>query len=53
LDRFPADLSYCLHRLIGFDGVEADHGGRLSFMGGVGPPVVVEGDPMPDASPRL
>ena len=41
MDRFPADLSYCLHLLIGFDGVEADHGGRLSAMGGVGPLVVV------------
>lgn len=24
---------YCLHLLIGFNGVEVDHGGRLSAMG--------------------
>jgi hypothetical protein len=35
LDKFPADLSYCLHLLIGFDGVEVDRGGRLSAMGSV------------------
>ena len=50
MDRFPADLSYCLHLLIGFDGVEVDHGGRLPAMGGVRPLEVVEGDPGPDAS---
>jgi len=33
LDSFPADLSYCLRLLIGFDAVEVDHGGRLSAMG--------------------
>jgi hypothetical protein len=48
LDRFLADLSYCLHLLIGFDCLEVDHGGRLSAMGGVRPLVVVEGDPAPD-----
>jgi len=53
LDSFPADLSYRLHLLIGFDAVEADHGGRLPAMGGVGPLVVVEGDPAPDADRRL
>ena len=50
MDRFSADLSYCLHLLIGFDGVEVDHGGRLSAMGSVWAMVVVEGDPAPDAS---
>jgi len=53
LDSFPADLSYRLHLLIGFDAVEADHGGRLPAMGGVRPLVVVEGDPAPDADPCL
>jgi len=51
LDSFPAKLSYRLHLLIGFDAVEVDHGGRLSAMGGVGPLVVAEGDPAPDAFP--
>jgi hypothetical protein len=32
LNRLSPDLSYCLHLLIGFDGVEVDHGGRLSAM---------------------
>ena len=50
MDRFPGDLSYGLHLLVGFDGVEVDHGGRLSAMGGVGPLVAVECDPAPDAS---
>ncbi|WP_295043124.1 hypothetical protein [uncultured Paracoccus sp.] len=36
MDRFLGDLSYCLRLLIGFDAVEADHGGRLPAMGGVG-----------------
>jgi hypothetical protein len=45
LDSFPDDLSYCLHLLVGFDVVEVDHGGRLTDRGGVGPLVVVEGDP--------
>jgi hypothetical protein len=48
LDRFPADLSYCLHLLIGLGCVEVDHGGRLTAMGGVGPQMVLEGDPAPD-----
>jgi hypothetical protein len=42
LDRFPDELSYCLHLLIGFDGVEVDHGGRLTAIGGVWPLVVLE-----------
>jgi Sulfatase len=37
LDRYPADLSYCLHLLIGLGCVQVDHGGWLSAMGGVGP----------------
>jgi hypothetical protein len=41
LDRFPGELSYSLHLLIGFDFVEVDHGRRLPAMGGVGPQVVV------------
>jgi hypothetical protein len=49
LDRFPGDLSYCLHLLISLDCVEVDHGGWLSAMGGVGPQVIVEGDPAADA----
>jgi len=53
LDRFPADLSYCLHLLIGLGCVEVDHGGRLTAMGGVGPLVVVKGDPASDASSGL
>jgi len=48
LDSFRGDLSYGLHLLIGFNAVEVDHGGRLTAMGGVGPQVVVEGDPAPD-----
>jgi choline dehydrogenase len=47
LDRFPADSSCCLRLLIGFDGVEADHGEQLSAVGGVGPQVVVEGNLLP------
>lgn len=42
-------LSYCLQLLINFDIFEVDHGGRLAAMGGVGPQVVVEGDPASDA----
>jgi hypothetical protein len=53
LDRIPAELSCCLHRLIGFDVIYVDHGGRLTAMGGMGPLVVVEGDPASDASPGL
>ena len=33
--QISGDLSYCLHLLIGVDGVEVDHGGRLSAMGSV------------------
>jgi hypothetical protein len=50
LDRFPVELSYCLRLLIGLGCVEVDYGGRLTAMGGVGPLVVVEGDPASDAS---
>jgi hypothetical protein len=50
LDRFRADLSYGLDLLIGFNAVEVDHGGRLSAMGGMGPQMVVKGDPSSDAS---
>ena len=50
MDRFPAGLSYSAGLLIGFDGVEVDHGGRLPAMGGVRPLVVVKGDPPPDTS---
>ena len=50
MDRFPGELSYGLHLLIGFDAVELDHGGRLTAMGSVWALVVVEGDPSPDAS---
>jgi hypothetical protein len=50
LHRFPADLSYCLHQLIGLGCVEVDYGGWLSAMGDAGPQVVLEGDPAPDAS---
>jgi hypothetical protein len=53
LDSLRDDLSYCLHLLIGFDCIEVDHGGRLTAMGGMGPLVVVEGDPASDASPGL
>ena len=49
LDRFQAALSDGPHFVIGFDYVEADHGGRLTAMGGVGPQVVVTGDPAPGA----
>ena len=49
LDRFPVDLSYCLHLLVGFGVVEVDHGGRLSAMGSVRALVVVECYPTPDA----
>ncbi|WP_233092613.1 hypothetical protein, partial [Paracoccus sp. IB05] len=49
MDSIPGELSYCLHLLIGFDGVEADHGGRLTAMGSVWALVVLEGDPAPDA----
>jgi hypothetical protein len=48
LDGIPAGLSYCLPLLIGCDSVEADHGGRLSTMGGVGPLVAAKGDPAAD-----
>jgi len=50
LDRFPGDLSYCLHLLIGLGCVKVDHGGRLTAMGGMGPLVIVKGDPASDAS---
>ena len=53
LYRFPADLSYCLHLLIGLGFGEVDLGGRLTAMGSVSAMVVVEGDPAPDASPCL
>ena len=46
MDSFPGELSCCLHLPIGFDAVEADHDGRLAAIGGVGPLVVVEGDPV-------
>lgn len=46
---FRDDLGYSLPLLVGFDLVEVDHGGRLPAMGGVGPLVVVEGDPPTDA----
>jgi hypothetical protein len=42
-------LGYGLHLLIGFDLGEVDHGGRRAAMGGVTPPMVVHGDPVPDA----
>jgi hypothetical protein len=50
LDSFPADLTYCLHLLIGFDGIEVDHGGRLPAMGGVGSPMIIEGNPLADGN---
>jgi hypothetical protein len=53
LDSFRAELSYFLHLLIGFDVVEVDHGERLTAKSGMGPLVVVEGDPVSDASPGL
>ena len=49
MDSFRGNLSYSLPLLVGFDLVEVDHGGRLSAMGGVGPLVVVEGDPSANA----
>lgn len=45
MDSFLGDLSYPLALLVGLDLVEADHGGRLSAMGGMRPLVIVEGDP--------
>ena len=63
LDRIPGDLSYFLRLLIGLGCVEGDHGGWLTAMfeedqktvwetvfltNGVGPQVVVEGDPASD-----
>jgi hypothetical protein len=48
LDRFPGDLSTCLHLVVGFDVVEVNHGGRLAAMGSVWAVVVVDGDPTPD-----
>ena len=47
--RFPDDLGYCLNLLSGFNAVEVDHGGRFPAMGGVGPQVIVVGDPAADA----
>jgi hypothetical protein len=32
LDRFPGDLSYSLHLLIGFNAIEVDYGGRLTTL---------------------
>lgn len=49
MDSFRDNLSYSLPLPVGFDLVEVDHGGRLSAMGGVGPLVVVEGDPSANA----
>jgi glucose dehydrogenase len=60
LDSFPAELSFCLHLLIGSDAVVVGHGGWLSAMfekdqklvrvtnfltNDMGPQVVLEGDP--------
>jgi hypothetical protein len=53
LDSIRDDLSYSLPLLVGFDLVEVDHGGRLSAMGGVGPLMIVEGDPSADAIPGV
>ena len=53
MDSFRDDLSYSLPLLVGFDLVEVDHGGWLSPMGGVGPPVVVECDPLAHLGLRL
>jgi hypothetical protein len=53
LESFRDDLSGCLPLLVGFDLVEVDHAGRLPVMGGVGPLVLAEGDPAPDADPSL
>jgi hypothetical protein len=53
LDKFPADLSYCLHLLIGFNVVKVYHGRQLTAMGGVGPLMVVESDPSPDLPGRV
>ncbi|WP_170134567.1 hypothetical protein [Salipiger aestuarii] len=39
--------------LVSFDLVEADHGGRLSAMGGMRPLVMVESDPSANAGPGL
>ena len=50
MDSFRGYLSYCLRLLIGFDGVEVDHGGRLPAMGGVGSPMIIEGNPLADGS---
>ena len=51
MNSFRDDLSYSLPLLVGFDPVDVDHGGWLSAMGGMWPPVVVEGDP--SANPGL
>ena len=40
LDRYPAELSYCLNLMVGFEDVEVDHCGRLTAMGGVWPRVM-------------
>ncbi|WGT51425.1 hypothetical protein [Thioclava nitratireducens] len=53
MDSFRGDLSYSLPLLVGFDLVEVDHGGRLFAMGGVGPLVIVEGNPSANAGLRL
>jgi hypothetical protein len=53
LDRFPGNLSYDLRMLIDCDCVEVYYGGWFSAMGRVWSLVVVEGDPAPDADPRL
>lgn len=53
MDRSSADLSYCLHLLIGLGCGEVDHGGRLSAMGSVWAMVGVESDPAPDTGLRL
>lgn len=50
MDGFLDDLSYSLPLLVGFDLVELDQGGRLSAMGGVGPLVIVKGNPSANAS---
>ncbi|CAH1696045.1 hypothetical protein CHELA1G11_30157 [Hyphomicrobiales bacterium] len=49
MDRYPAELSYSLCWLNGFDGVGVNHGGRLSDMGERGPPLTVEDDLSSDA----
>jgi hypothetical protein len=53
LARFPADLSFGPHLLIGLGCVERGHGGRLSGVGAMGPLVVLEGDPASDTGPGL